>query len=124
MSTLQDSPRPWTRLCVTVGAGLLALGTLIAVAVTAVVLAAGSATRTPHHNPATHNHAATGYVPLIQYRGTGAPPGPQAQSPAVANPAPAGYVRDPATHALRRIPTTTTTGPKSIPARRSYGAGQ
>jgi hypothetical protein len=73
LSTMQTSPSPRSRVHVTSGTGLTAVGVLIAVAVSVVCLAMGSTNRTAHSNPA-RTTTATGYIPLIQYRGTGAPP--------------------------------------------------
>ena len=69
MSTIQTTlcvtPRRWSATLVTTIDALVAVG----VAVLFLTLSGPS-----HRNPATASHPAQTYAPLIQYRGTGAPP--------------------------------------------------
>ena len=74
MSTLQSIPRKAPRLRTALGTGLLALGALVAVGVAVVFLALASAHRRSSITAARPAASPSAYVPLIQYRGTGAEP--------------------------------------------------
>ncbi len=73
MSTLQSTPRVPYRLRTRLGAGLVALGALIAIAVSVLILALTGANHTTTASSATHNAAAHVSVPVTQSHGTGAP---------------------------------------------------
>jgi hypothetical protein len=75
MSTLAQTPRAEQRSPSRVGMAVAAVGTLVAIAVAIVFLTlpGSSRTTTATHSAATHGRAAAS-APLIQYRGTGAPP--------------------------------------------------
>jgi hypothetical protein len=75
MSTLSQAPRVAEQSRSRLGMAVAALGTLVAIAVVVVFLTVPGSGRTSGaaHSAATHGRAAAS-VPLIQYRGTGAPP--------------------------------------------------
>ena len=93
MPTLQSSTHHPRRTRMRVGAGLAALGALIAIGATALLMAAASA-----------GHAGTASAALHQ-----APPSAQTRSVAVI-PADFSFFRDPTTHAVERVRTTTGNG--------------
>jgi hypothetical protein len=74
-TTLQHTPTRWPRAIVTTA------GALIAVAVVVMFLALAGESR-GHH--AAISHPTPAYYPLIQYRGTGAPPASTAGTPPTA----------------------------------------
>jgi hypothetical protein len=80
-TTLTSARIRWT------SAVLTAVGALIAVGIAALFLALASPTRGSH---TASRHPAPTYYPLIQYRGTGAPPatatGARATTPTLVNP--------------------------------------
>jgi hypothetical protein len=122
MSTIQTTlcvtPRRWSATLVTTIGALVAVG----VAVLFLTLSGPS-----HRNPATASHPAQTYAPLIQYRGTGAPPATvnphtdQTHDGAVVDPETGqihgGAVPSPAGAAGAQ--TKTAASPRS---RKSYGA--
>jgi hypothetical protein len=122
MSTIQTTlcvtPRRWSATLVTTIDALVAVG----VAVLFLTLSGPS-----HRNPATASHPAQTYAPLIQYRGTGAPPATvnphtdQTHDGAVVDPETGqihgGAVPSPAGAAGAQ--TKTAASPRS---RKSYGA--
>jgi hypothetical protein len=70
MSTLASTPHARTKLWRAIGISVTALGALIAVGVAVLFLALTGASRTG----SAPRHQSPGYVPLIHYHGTGAPP--------------------------------------------------
>ena len=81
MSTLQSEPLHTSRT----GAVAVALGVLIAIGVSALIVALTRANHTTNQSAAIQPHAVTAY--------------------AVPAAVPRGYFRDPTTHALLRVPT-------------------
>ena len=74
MYTRESNPRPAPRLHTALDRGLVALGALVAVGVMALFLAMGGANRTNPASSVTPTHPFTAHVPLIQPRGSAAPP--------------------------------------------------
>lgn len=91
MPTLQSRPSARTRTHGATRIFLAAISALVAVGVAALFVAFAAPNTT---NPAAHR--ASGYSPLIQYRGTGAPPPP---APATI---PTAYIR--AEHSYGAVP--------------------
>ncbi|MBV9417480.1 MAG: hypothetical protein JO363_21015 [Solirubrobacterales bacterium] len=93
MPTLQSSSHRPRHLRMRLGAGLVALGALIAIGATALLMAVASA-----------GHAGTVTAAVHQ-----APPSAQTRTVAVI-PADFSFLRDPTTHALERVRTTAGNG--------------
>jgi hypothetical protein len=104
-TTLRVTPKRWSATLLTT------IGALLAVGVTMLFLALSGPS---HRNPATASHPAQTHAPLIQYRGTSAPPATvtphtdQTHGAAVPSPASAAGAQ-----------TKTAASPHS---RKSYGA--
>ncbi|MBV8998778.1 MAG: hypothetical protein JO304_06945 [Solirubrobacterales bacterium] len=122
MTTPESIPRAAPRLHTAIGRGLVALGALVAVAVTVLFLALTGANRTNQTGFVTATQSSTAYLPPIRYHGTGTPPTMHPHHPALTRPARGDYVRDPTTHALLRIPSADAGDPTHIRHEPTYGA--
>ncbi|HUA03370.1 MAG TPA: hypothetical protein VMB27_05660 [Solirubrobacteraceae bacterium] len=113
MSTLQSTTGLRDRIGSRLGTIALALSVLCAIGVAVLILVPSR-----HH---AHKPTATvsAHAPAAPISAAHAPSAPVA-SIAVAAPAPAGYFRDPATHALLRVRTTDSGGPP-LPANHTLG---
>ena len=85
MSTQQTNPHSHRTHSTRTGAVAVALGALIAIGVSVLILTLTSANHTTGQNTAIQTHLASEH--------------------AAPTPSPPGYFRDPITHALTRIPT-------------------
>jgi hypothetical protein len=99
---------------------LVALALAVVVGLTVLVLVLTAETSVPRAASDGPRHAAAHTFTIPHIQGLDTPPPVRSVQPASASTAP-GYMRDPSTHALLRVPTDTAVEPTGLVGSRFYG---